>query len=45
MQINGVEISDEASGNLDISDATKIMLGQPYTPCPYGGGYKQNAVT
>ena len=45
LSLNGVEISDEASGNLDISDATKIMLGQTYCPYPYGGGYKQNAVT
>ena len=40
LQINGVELSDEASANLDISDATKIMLGQPHTPYGYGGSYK-----
>ena len=43
LSLNGVEISDEASGNLDVSDVTKIMLGQPYCPYPYGGSYKQNA--
>jgi len=45
MQINEVEVSDEASGNLDVSDATKIMLGQRYCPYPYGGSHKQTPFT